>query len=72
MRNTRPDIKPSITNVVVAIPIHQTIVRTVIQITANVSNTQAAEYTKSPFINTIDYAIIFCQNLTVYGKSINS
>ena len=42
MRNTRPDIKPGITNVVVAIPIHQTIVRTVIQITANVSNTQDA------------------------------
>ena len=60
MRNTRPDIKPGITNVV-AIPIHQTIVRTVIQITANVSNTQAAEYTKSPFINTIDYAIIFAK-----------
>ena len=61
MRNTRPDIKPGITNVVVAIPIHQTIVRTVIQITANVSNTQAAEYTKSLFINTIDYAIIFAK-----------
>ena len=61
MRNTRPDIKPGIANIIVAIPIHQTIVRTVIQITANVSNTQAAEYTKSLFINTIDYAIIFAK-----------
>lgn len=72
MRNTRPDIKPGSTNVAAASPKHQTSARTVSQITANVSNTQAAEYTKSPFINTIDYAIIFCQNLTVYGKSINS
>ena len=60
MRNTRPDSKPGITNAV-ATPTHQTTARTVIQITANVSNTQAAEYTKSQFINTIDYAIIFAK-----------